>query len=151
MSAEVHPIGRAEAFAWIDEVHRTHGRPTGWKFGACVVVDGALRAVACAGRPVARGYVPDKFTIEITRVASDGAPNACSRLYGALCSAARALGYRKAITYTDVTEKGVSPKAAGFDAVATVKGRDWGCKSRPRAKSKKQPNPVDRIRWERAL
>src|ERR1035437_1309431 len=37
--------------------------------------------------------------VVITRCATAGAENACSMVYGALCRAAKALGYREAWTY----------------------------------------------------
>ena len=37
-------------------------------------------------------------TLEVLRVCTDGTPNACSKLYGAVRRAAREMGYRKVIT-----------------------------------------------------
>jgi hypothetical protein len=44
------------------------------------------------------GGVPTR--VEVTRVATDGHRNACSLLYAAAWQAAKALGYRRLITYT---------------------------------------------------
>lgn len=91
-----------------------------------------LRGVAIVGRPVARG-LNDGATCEVLRVSTDGAPNACSMLYGACVRAARALGYRRVVTYTLAGEPGTSLRAAGMRRVAAVVPRPtWSCRSRPR-------------------
>ncbi|MFD4611942.1 XF1762 family protein [Streptomyces sp. NPDC058440] len=66
---------------------------------------GILRAVAIVGRPVAR-HLDDGTTLEVTRTASDGTRNANSLLYGASWRAAKALGYRRLITFTQEGESG---------------------------------------------
>lgn len=76
------PLTRREAGAYIREVHRHHGPPQGFKFAIGVRRGEQLVGVATAGRPVARS-LQDGHTIEVTRVATDGTPNACSMLYGA--------------------------------------------------------------------
>ena len=55
------------------------------------------------GRPVSR-YLDDGLTLEVNRLCTTGAENACSMLYGAAARAARAMGYQKIITYTLDTE-----------------------------------------------
>lgn len=83
----------------------------------------------------------------MSRPAAEGVRNGCTRIYGALTRAGKALGYRKALTYTRVDEPGTSLLAAGFRAVAKVKGRQHSCESRPRKKNEL----IDKIRWERDL
>ena len=58
--------------------------------------------------------------------------NACSKLYAAAWKAARALGYRRCITYILDTERGASVTAAGWRCVGKAGGGSWSCKSRPR-------------------
>jgi len=80
-------------------------------------------------------------------VATDGTRNACSMLYGAAWRAAKALGYRKLITYTLASEPGTSLRAAGWSVVGEVRGRSWSCASRPRV----DKHPLqDKLRWEAA-
>jgi hypothetical protein len=94
--------------------------------------DGTLRAVGIAGRPVARNY-DDGATIEVTRVASDGTPNATSMLYGALQRASFALGYTRVITYTLATESGSSLRASGWKVIGQRPATPgWSRVSRPR-------------------
>jgi hypothetical protein len=117
----------------------------GGRWGAAVYVDGELVGVGIASDPKA-WRSRDGFTIEITRVATDGHPNACSRLYGALCRAAAAIGFRKAITFTRLDEPGTSLKAAGFVEAGLTKEESWDRLMRPRDERKEQHR-----RWVRSL
>jgi hypothetical protein len=73
------------------------------------------------GHPVSRLLQKkEPRTVEITRTCTLGDSNANSRIYGALCRAAQALGYTSAITYTLESESGASLKAAGFHIEAVV-------------------------------
>ena len=68
----------------------------------------------------------DGETIEIVRVATTGTRNANSKLYGAICRAATALGYGRAVTYTLDSESGVSLRASGFKETGRVsKNESW--------------------------
>ena len=129
----VVPITLGEAKAFVERYHRHHQPPVGHKFSVAVADEtGEVRGVAIVGRPVARGF-DDGWTLEVTRVATDGAPNACSMLYGAAWRAARALGWRRMITYTlRDEESGTSLRAAGWRVLHEVEGRSWHRKSRPR-------------------
>jgi len=129
---ELRPITRDEANAYVYLHHRHHGVPAGdlWRH-AVQDDDGVLRGVAIIGRPVARA-LDDHYTCELTRMATDGTPNACSMLYGAWRKAALAKGYRRGITYILASEDGASCRAAGLKYLWTVKGRSWDCPSRPR-------------------
>ena len=97
-----------------------------------------IRAVGIAGRPLARA-LQDGLTIEVIRVciAPDArlevSDNAASRLYGALCRAAAALGYKRAVSYTLVSEPGTSLRAAGFRCEAQLTERTtWASVGRGR-------------------
>lgn len=139
------PMYREAAFAYVRRVHRHHGSPQGYRFAVGVTDDGRLCGVAVAGRPVSR-HLDDGHTLEVTRVATDGTPNACSMLYGACWRAARALGYTRAVTYNQDGESGASLRAAGWLLVAELRARGgWDTPSRRR-----QPtgsDDVDRSRW----
>lgn len=141
------PTTLAEANAFVAEHHRHHGRVVGHLFSIAVSEAEKVCGVAIIGRPVAR-HLDDTFTVEVTRVATDGTRNAASKLYGAAQRAAFALGYRKVITYTLASEPGTSLRAVGWKVVGEVKGRSWSCKSRPRVD--KYPLQ-DKFRWEIAL
>lgn len=74
------------------------------------------------GRPSSRMTARDGFVAEVTRVATGGAKNAPSQIYGALWRIARAMGYARLITYTLPSESGVSPRAAGFSLESESSG-----------------------------
>lgn len=141
---ELIPMNLSDASEYCAQYHRHHLPPRGGLFAVGVAEGETVRGVAIVGRPVARGNA-DGWTAEITRVATDGARNACSMLYGACWRAARSLGYRKLITYTLASEGGASLRAAGWRIVGEVTGRSWTCKSRPRV----DRHPLqDKLRWE---
>ena len=145
MALEIVPLSLSEANAFVDEVHRHHPPTAGGKFAVGVANEsGEIVGVGIAGRPVAR-HLDDGWTVEVNRVATNGARNACSMIYGALWRAAKALGYRKAVTYTLASESGASLRGAGWKVVAEVKGRSWNCESRPRVDKHPTQN---KIRWE---
>lgn len=98
----------------------------------------------------------DGQTLEIIRVCTDGTPQACSMLYGALCRAGKALGYTRAVTYTLGTEPGTSLRAAGFvKSSNTNGGRDWARAARPRYEEdlfgSRRIECQERVRWDRLL
>jgi len=100
------PITRQAAKSWIESTHRHLRAPCGDVCRVALIDEGgSIRAVGMAGRPSARA-LDDGLTLEITRVASDGAANACSMIYGALRRAGVALGFRRFVTYTLPEEGG---------------------------------------------
>lgn len=157
MSLDLRPIALRDARRFIAANHRHSEPPRGWLFGVALYAEGELRAVGVAGRPIAR-HAQDGRTVEITRVCTLGDRNAASRIYGALCRAAQALGYHRAITYTLGSEAGSSVKAAGFTADRTQASHEgWSRDARVRALDMprlfdevKMPNEA-KVRWVRDL
>ncbi len=132
MSIDLRPVTRDEARGFIREHHRHHGVPIGWLWlHGCHNDDGCLAGVAVVGRPVARP-LDDGLTMEVTRLATTGSPNACSMLYGAARRAAIAKGYRRGLTYILSSEDGASLRAAGWEWLWHVDGRSWDTPGRPR-------------------
>lgn len=133
-----------EANAFVGQYHRHHGPARGCLF--CVgASDGAeIVAVAVVGRPVAR-MLQDGFTAEVIRLASTGVRNACSLLYAAAWRAARAMGYRRLVTYTLPEEGGASLRAAGWRCLGQAGGGSWSRKDRPRVDT--HPTQA-KLRWE---
>lgn len=126
----VTPINLDEANAYVVAHHRHHSPVPGAKF--CVAVsDDVVHGVAIVGRPVAR-LLDDGWTLEVNRLCTDGARNACSMLYGAAWRVAKALGYRRLITYTLPEEGGASLRASGWRLVGLRGGGNWNVPSRPR-------------------
>ena len=127
------PIHFAQANAFVVSIHRHHGRVVGYKFalGVCGETSADVHGVAICGRPVARRS-DDGLTIEVVRLATDGAKNACSMLYGACARVAREMGYQRILTYTLESEPGTSLKASGWKFDGTTGGGSWSVPSRPR-------------------
>lgn len=145
MSLQLAPVTRDQAMEFVATIHRHHGRPLGYRFAVGVRDGDRLVGVAMAGRPVAR-MLDDGRSLEVTRVATDGTPNACSMLYGACWRAAKALGYSRAITYIQGDETGVSLRAAGWLRVADLPPRaGWDVPSRRRGPG---VDGIARQRWE---
>lgn len=143
---EVVPIFQDEARAFVKSHHRHHPPPVGSIFQLAASCDGKIIGVAIVGRPVAR-KLQDGFTAEVTRLCTDGTPNACSMLYAAAWRAARAMGYKKLITYILDTEPGTSLRAAGWKEIGRAGGKSWNVPSRPRVD--KSPQQM-KIRFERS-
>lgn len=145
----LRPCTLAEAQKFVRIHHRHHGPSLGGLFAVAVAKDEELPicGVAMIGRPVAR-MLQDGFTAEVTRLCTDGTRNACSMLYGAAWRAARALGYRRLVTYILGTEKGTSLIAAGWHLIGEAGGGSWSVPSRPR----ENDHPLCRkIRYERVI
>lgn len=134
MALQLQPITYREACAFIAQHHRHHLPPQGWKFGVAVNDGAQVVGVVTVGRPVARHY-DNGYTLEVTRCCTDGTKNAASMLYGAAWRAARALGYKRLITYVLQSEIGTSVKAAGWRVVGEAGGGSWDVPSRPRVQT----------------
>lgn len=128
---EIRPIPYRVAADFINANHRHHQAPQGMKWAVGLYDGDLLRGVATVGRPVSR-MIDDGLTCEITRVCTDGMHNACSMLYGACQRIAKAMGYKKIITYTLDSEDGSSVKAANFLYDGETDGGSWSRTSRKR-------------------
>lgn len=119
------PMTFRQARSWVDAYHRHNKAPRGYKFAIGAATDaGDIVGVAMAGRPVARAW-DDGFTIEVNRSVTTEAdpPNVNSYLYAACWRVARAMGYLRAITYTQGAGPGTSPLAAGWHLIAERSAR----------------------------
>lgn len=148
MSAlELVPMSRDDASAFVSSHHRHHGRPAGHCFAIGAARGDRIVGVAMVGRPVSR-VLQDGVTAEVTRLCVlDGERNVCSFLYGACWRAARAIGYRRLVTYTLPSEGGASLRGAGWMLIGEAGGGTWSTPSRPRVD--KHPTQT-KLRWERA-
>lgn len=128
------PVTFRDACAFIEAWHRHNASPRGDVFRIGVADDDdRLVGVVMVGRPVSRMLQADGLTLEVTRTCTDGTRNVNSMLYGAAWRAARALGWRRLVTYTQAGESGGSLRAAGWRTVAELSPRrGWDVPSRPR-------------------
>lgn len=151
---ELRPITLQEARRFVATHHRHNGPPLSWNWGVGLARGEELVGVAMAGRPVSR-HLDDGRTVEVLRTCTLGDRNANSRLYAAVCRAAAAMGYRRAVTYTLESESGASLRAAGFEPVYTTRDQVWARGTRPRQAVSLWGEPTTpegrKVRWERAL
>ena len=163
---EIVPIGKREAAKFVEKYHRHNGYEGQRKlieFAKIVLgarnENGELIGVVVAGHPRAR-VIQEKepLVLEIWRLCvREGNKNACSFLLGAVCRAAKEMGYKKVITYTLISEPGSSLKAAGFsrEAVCKPNPRGWATGSRKRPPwdegQKKRLTEEEKIRWVKEL
>ena len=138
------PMTLREADAFVAQHHRHHRPPQGAMFAIGASDGEAIVGVVIVGKPVAR-LLADGWTCEVTRLATDGRRNACSMLYRAAWRAARAMGYRRLVTYTLPEEGGSSLRAAGFQLIGEAGGGSWSRPSRPTVDT--HPLQV-KLRWE---
>ena len=121
----IKPISIAKANEYVEQYHRHHGRKTGCRFAIACYEGNTLHGVAICSNPVARRS-DDGLALEVSRVCTDGTPNACSILYGACARIAREMGFKKIQTYILKSEKGISLKASGWKCEAdNVGALDW--------------------------
>jgi hypothetical protein len=144
----VVPLTLKEANTAILVWHRHHKPVVSHRFSLGVIdSDGVLHGVAVVGRPVARLAGHPRDVAEVTRLASDGTPNACSMLYGAAAATCRAMGFIRIQTYTLESEAGVTLRAAGWEYEGKTTGGQWtGSDGKPRRTD--QPTGPKK-RWSR--
>lgn len=131
MTLTLFPATFRQANALVEELHRHHGSVRGHLFSIGVRDDGRLCGCATVGRPLAR-LLQDGTTAEVTRLVTDGTPNACSKLYGACWRAWRAMGGQRMYTYILEGEPGTSLKAAGWHFDGFTADQAWDRPSRRR-------------------
>lgn len=137
---------------FVTKLHRHNKAPIGHKFSIGLENNGELIGVAMAGRPIARHF-DNGLTLEVNRTCTDGTPNANSMLYGAVWRAAKAMGYKRCITYTQADESGASLHAVGWVRVKDLPPRkSWAeTTTDPVMKAKRDPignGGVARVLWE---
>ncbi len=149
MALQIVPCTWQEACIFIGIHHRHHRHPpAGYRFCVAVAESNKVVGVATVGIPVAR-HLDDGWTLEVNRTCTDGTRNANSMLYGACWRAARAIGYRKLITYTLPEEGGASLRASGFKVIAErCGGGTWNRPNCGRPRVDKHPTQ-QKIRWQK--
>ena len=142
---KIVPLTLKEANDFITRYHRHHKPVVAHRFSlGARVMGGSLVGVAVVGRPVSREL---DFTrvAELTRLATDGTPNACSFLYAAAWRVAKEMGFERIQTYILETEPGTSLKAAGWKFAGFTTGGNWNCSWR---KGRREDQPMCRKqRW----
>ena len=144
----IKPCTVKRAKAWISQTHRHLPSVNGGLFAVALENErGELIGVAMAG--TGPRVWEGTSRLVITRVAvTEDIKNGCSQLYGAMCRAGKALGYKEAWTYTLPEEPGTSLKAAGFEYMGLTDGGEHSRVNRPR---KEAVRPDKKHRWRRIL
>lgn len=152
------PCTLRQANAFIRRHHRTHRPARGAKCVFAAAMEGRVVGVAIVARPRARRLQQDGITAEVVRCCTDGTFDAASFLYARSWVAARALGYRRLVTYTLPQEGGPCLRALRQQGWRRLENEDgqpmlfgggfWDREARPRA----DVHPTDaKWRWEVAL
>jgi hypothetical protein len=131
------PMTIKEAREFVNNFHRHNKAPLSGLYAVGVSDGTELVGVAIVGRPVAR-MLDNGETAEVVRccVIEKAPKGTCSFLYARCWQAAKALGWRRLVTYTLQTESGASLRGAGWKLVAELKannptswqsrpGREW--------------------------
>ena len=130
---KIVPLTLAQAKSFITAHHRHHAAPVGHRWSIGVEETGpdgsVLVGVAVCGRPKARA-LPQYSVLEVNRLATTGAPNACSKLLAACARIAKEMGFERIETAVLDEEPGTTLRAAGWPYLRTVKGRDWNSPAR---------------------
>lgn len=140
------PYSAAQAFIVEHHRHQAYApNARAHKFSLALLDGWRICGVVMVCRPAARA-LDDGQRWEVARLCTDGARNACSRLYAAAWREARRQGCRVLGTYTLSTEPGTSLRAAGWQPVRRVRARQWSVPSRRRAQ--RVLHATHRIYWE---
>lgn len=120
----VVPLTLKQANEIVSILHRHHKSVIGHRFSIGAMLGDRLVGAAIVGRPVARACDPYAVA-EVTRLVTDGTPNACSLLYSAAARAAQAMGFDRIQSYILQSETGASLKASSWRYSHTTTGGDW--------------------------
>lgn len=139
---------------FVERWHRHNGRTArdGGKWALAIQTEAEVVGVAIVGNPLSATFM-DGVTAEVLRVcvSPDAPVNANSMMYGACRRAWFAMGGRRLITYTLTTESGVSLRAAGWTAVASIKGHNpvtWGKSPDLARRTPADVIALAKVRWE---
>lgn len=150
MSLRIVPLDLREANALVSAFHRHHAPAQGHRFSLGAIDEGGtVRSAAIVGRPVARLAGHPREVLEVTRLVSDGTPNACSILYAAAARAGRALGFCRIQTYILESELGTTLSASGWDCEGSAGGGQW---HHTDGQPRRTDQPTERkARWAKEL
>ena len=148
------PLTLAQANRLVAQWHRHHRPVVRHRFSLGVEADGVLVGAVIVCYTTAR-LSNDGRTVEVTRLVTDGYPNACSMLYQAAARVAREMGFDRIQTFILAREPGTSLKAAGW----TREGQNGGGTWRPERRDgqatlfgRDATHPIEpKVRWARRL
>jgi hypothetical protein len=136
----IHWISLRQARAFVREHHRHLPQVQGGIVALGLWAEGILHGVSIIGRG-ARLDPPDTATL--TRLCTDGYPNACSALYAKSKRLAQALGFVRLKTFTGMEEPGSSLRACG-----AIEDGETACESWDRPSRQRSGKAAARRRWK---
>ena len=146
---KIRPVELKTANEFIDSLHRHHKPVQGHRFSLSVWDGDSMVGVATIGRPVARNAGSPLEVLEVTRLCTDGTPNACSALYAASARVGKEMGYKRIQTYILNSEPGTSLKAAGWVDEGEAGGGQW---KHTDGKPRRTDQPTEKKRrWAKTL
>lgn len=145
---DVVPLTLAQANALVAKWHRHHKPCVGHRFSLGCEDDFDLVGGVIVGRPVAR-KTPQFSVVEVSRLVTNGTPNACSFLYGAAARVAKEMGFDRIQTFILKSELGASLRASGWVLEAESAGGDWNTPSRGGRRTDQPMEPKQR--WARVF
>lgn len=150
IALRVVPIELKEANAAVAAWHRHHQPCQGHRFSLGAIDDNhVLHGAIIIGRPVARLAGHPRVVLEVTRLVTDGTPNACSMLYAAAARVGKALGYARIQTYILEEETGITLKATGWACEGLAGGGQW---KHTDGKPRRTDQPTGaKTRWSKTL
>lgn len=110
---KVRWITQKQANQFIVAHHRHHDKVVGSITQLGLFEDEILIGCAVLSRPVAR-KIDYRKVVEVTRLCTNGAKNACSKLYSACARMAKVMKFETIQTYILESESGISLKASGW-------------------------------------
>lgn len=137
------PLELKDLNALVASLHRHHKPVQGHRFSIGLEHDGKMIGGVSVGRPTAR-MTDQRGVLEVTRLVTDGTPNACSFLYAAAARVGKELGYRRIQTFILATEPGTSLRAAGWLMDRESGGGDWTRVSKPNRRQDQPQGPKHR-------
>ncbi len=142
------PLTLKEANNLVSLLHRHHKPVVGHRYSLGAYFNRECVGAAIVGRPVAR--LTDQYTTaEVTRLVTNGHPNACSFLYSACARVAKEMGFTKIQTFILAEEPGTSLKAVGWERESMSKGGDWNSTTHKNRRTDQPQGP--KVRWGRKL
>lgn len=137
------PLELKDLNALVASLHRHHKPVQGHRFSLGLEVGGKIVGGLSVGRPTAR-MTDQRRVLEVTRLVTDGTPNACSHLYSAAARVGKQLGYERIQTFILEDEPGTSLRAAGWEFDRASGGGDWTRVSKPNRRQDQPQGPKHR-------
>jgi hypothetical protein len=141
--SNIVPLELKDLNALVERWHRHHKPVQGHRFSIGLKRDGKLVGGISVGRPTVR-MTDQRRILEVTRLVTDGTPNACSQLYAAAARVGRELGYTRIQTFILASESGASLRAAGWILDGESGGGDWTRASKPNRRQDQPQGPKHR-------